>query len=260
MTSDWKALHSLTEAAVCQRCYITHTVLLVFTITYSMSLDSICSLVVLHLQRSGVPGHSLFHPEEEIQPGQLPSRLPPLHHVHPLVDWHQVGPWRTMWVKESSFLRSRAVEYVLLVLSLCFSPEMERQHSFACLVFRNNANAIIQYLIQIQASFLSIAFFGATINSSIHVLMYGYYGLAALGPQVQKYLWWKKYLTIIQMVGFYLRVTYFWISCGCFKKNADVCCHAAAQCHFDKVYLCRCWNIWWNFLRKPFYLQWLNKI
>lgn len=31
--------------------------------------------------------------------------------------------------------------------------------------------------------------------------MYGYYGLAALGPQMQKYLWWKKYLTIIQMVG-----------------------------------------------------------
>lgn len=57
------------------------------------------------------------------------------------------------------------------------------------------------YLIQIQAFYLSAAFFGATINSSIHVLMYGYYGLAALGPQVQKYLWWKKYLTIIQMVG-----------------------------------------------------------
>lgn len=48
---------------------------------------------------------------------------------------------------------------------------------------------------------LSTAFFGATINSSIHVLMYGYYGLAALGPHMQKYLWWKKYLTIIQMVG-----------------------------------------------------------
>lgn len=32
--------------------------------------------------------------------------------------------------------------------------------------------------------------------------MYGYYGLAALGPQMQRYLWWKKYLTIIQMVCF----------------------------------------------------------
>lgn len=50
------------------------------------------------------------------------------------------------------------------------------------------------------------AFFGATINSSIHVLMYGYYGLAALGPHMQKYLWWKKYLTIIQMIQFHVTI------------------------------------------------------
>ncbi|MEQ2270616.1 Elongation of very long chain fatty acids protein 4, partial [Xenotaenia resolanae] len=49
-------------------------------------------------------------------------------------------------------------------------------------------------------------FFGATINSSIHVLMYGYYGMAALGPHMQKYLWWKKYLTIIQMIQFHVTI------------------------------------------------------
>lgn len=30
--------------------------------------------------------------------------------------------------------------------------------------------------------------------------MYSYYFLAALGPGMQKYLWWKKYLTQIQLV------------------------------------------------------------
>ncbi len=29
-----------------------------------------------------------------------------------------------------------------------------------------------------------------------------YYCLAALGPKVRKYLWWKRYLTILQMVSF----------------------------------------------------------
>lgn len=38
------------------------------------------------------------------------------------------------------------------------------------------------------------------MNAAIHVLMYLYYGLASCGPKIQKYLWWKKYLTIIQMV------------------------------------------------------------
>ena len=38
------------------------------------------------------------------------------------------------------------------------------------------------------------------INSFIHFLMYLYYGLAALGPEYQKYLFWKKYMTWMQMV------------------------------------------------------------
>lgn len=42
------------------------------------------------------------------------------------------------------------------------------------------------------------------MNAAIHVLMYLYYGLASCGPKIQKYLWWKKYLTIIQMVRYHL--------------------------------------------------------
>ncbi|GIY34618.1 elongation of very long chain fatty acids protein 7 [Caerostris darwini] len=40
------------------------------------------------------------------------------------------------------------------------------------------------------------------LNSFVHVLMYTYYGLAAMGPSVQKYLWWKEYLTKLQMLQF----------------------------------------------------------
>lgn len=38
------------------------------------------------------------------------------------------------------------------------------------------------------------------INSFVHIVMYFYYFLAALGPNVQKYLWWKRYITVMQMV------------------------------------------------------------
>lgn len=40
------------------------------------------------------------------------------------------------------------------------------------------------------------------VNCFVHVLMYSYYALAAMGPRIQKYLWWKKYLTMIQLVQF----------------------------------------------------------
>lgn len=40
------------------------------------------------------------------------------------------------------------------------------------------------------------------INSTVHVIMYVYYALAAMGPTVSKYLWWKRYLTMIQLVHY----------------------------------------------------------
>lgn len=40
--------------------------------------------------------------------------------------------------------------------------------------------------------------------------MYAYYMLAAMGPKVQKYLWWKKYLTVLQMVSPSLSFECFW--------------------------------------------------
>lgn len=49
--------------------------------------------------------------------------------------------------------------------------------------------------------FYPTAFFGAHINAFIHVVMYMYYGLAACGPKFHKYLWWKRYLTIMQLVS-----------------------------------------------------------
>ncbi|XP_068898145.1 very long chain fatty acid elongase AAEL008004-like isoform X3 [Tenebrio molitor] len=47
-----------------------------------------------------------------------------------------------------------------------------------------------------HASFLGL------LNSFVHMIMYSYYFLSALGPQMQKYLWWKRYLTSLQMVQF----------------------------------------------------------
>ncbi|XP_033864727.1 elongation of very long chain fatty acids protein 1-like [Acipenser ruthenus] len=49
-----------------------------------------------------------------------------------------------------------------------------------------------------------IGSFHAMVNSVVHIIMYFYYGLSAAGPRFQKYLWWKKYMTAIQLVQFVL--------------------------------------------------------
>jgi len=48
------------------------------------------------------------------------------------------------------------------------------------------------------------------LNMGVHIVMYFYYFLSACGPSVQKYLWWKRYLTTLQLVQF---VTFFIHAC-----------------------------------------------
>ncbi|XP_032221888.2 elongation of very long chain fatty acids protein 4 isoform X1 [Nematostella vectensis] len=67
-----------------------------------------------------------------------------------------------------------------------------------------------------------VSYFGAACNSFIHVIMYLYYGLSAMGPSVQKYLWWKRYLTKMQLIQFlaliYMAVYALWHDgCGTHK-------------------------------------------
>lgn len=46
-------------------------------------------------------------------------------------------------------------------------------------------------------------FFLCMFNSFVHTVMYSYYALSAIGPHMQPYLWWKKYLTQLQLVQFF---------------------------------------------------------
>lgn len=45
------------------------------------------------------------------------------------------------------------------------------------------------------------SFFGL-LNTLVHVVMYFYYMMSAMGPKYRKYLWWKQHLTTMQMLQF----------------------------------------------------------
>lgn len=46
--------------------------------------------------------------------------------------------------------------------------------------------------------------FVGIINTFVHVCMYTYYLLAAYDSSYQKNIWWKKYITLLQLVSFLL--------------------------------------------------------
>ncbi|KAH7969913.1 hypothetical protein HPB52_022624 [Rhipicephalus sanguineus] len=60
--------------------------------------------------------------------------------------------------------------------------------------------------------------FSLALNSFVHVVMYTYYLLANMGPSMRKYLWWKKYLTTLQIVQFVIIVVHMsiplFVDCG----------------------------------------------
>jgi len=51
-------------------------------------------------------------------------------------------------------------------------------------------------------------YLGPLCNCFIHTVMYLYYMLSAIGPHMQRYLWWKRYLTRMQLVQFVIVFTY----------------------------------------------------
>ncbi|GFQ89605.1 elongation of very long chain fatty acids protein 2 [Trichonephila clavata] len=74
-------------------------------------------------------------------------------------------------------------------------------HAGLCLIL----NSVLPHVYKAVAYYPLLGF---TINSGIHVIMYTYYGLAAFGPSMKKYLWWKKYLTIVQIAQMFVIIVY----------------------------------------------------
>ena len=74
--------------------------------------------------------------------------------------------------------------------------KIEYLHVHVYLCIRLNSKLISLYLLV-----GGFGTFHAWLNSFIHFMMYTYYGLAGLGPEYQKYLWWKKYMTKMQIVS-----------------------------------------------------------
>ncbi|XP_013134267.1 PREDICTED: elongation of very long chain fatty acids protein 7-like [Papilio polytes] len=63
--------------------------------------------------------------------------------------------------------------------------------------------ATLYYLHKPSDHFVGVGF----MNSFVHVIMYAYYGLSAMGPQFAKFVWWKKHLTKIQLIQFILVIS-----------------------------------------------------
>ncbi|XP_057697934.1 elongation of very long chain fatty acids protein 4-like [Corythoichthys intestinalis] len=68
----------------------------------------------------------------------------------------------------------------------------------------HHATMVLNWWFAIKYTAGGQSFFVGMLNSLVHSVMYTYYGLAAIGPHMHKYLWWKSYLTCLQLFQFVL--------------------------------------------------------
>ncbi|XP_075547127.1 very long chain fatty acid elongase 7-like isoform X2 [Dermacentor variabilis] len=86
-------------------------------------------------------------------------------------------------------------ETVFFVLRKKFG-QVSGLHVFHHCVIAWNMWICVTYGAQAQTIFVTC------MNTLVHLVMYSYYFLAALGPCAQPFLWWKRYLTQVQLVQF----------------------------------------------------------
>ncbi|KAF6203473.1 hypothetical protein GE061_001804 [Apolygus lucorum] len=99
-------------------------------------------------------------------------------------------------------LRIFYINKLLDLIDTLFFILRKKQNQITFLHVYHHVNMVITTFCSAMIFREEMSMMFATLNSVTHVVMYSYYFLAACGPSVQKYLWWKKYITSIQILQF----------------------------------------------------------
>ncbi|XP_035444766.2 elongation of very long chain fatty acids protein F [Spodoptera frugiperda] len=121
------------------------------------------------------------------------------------------GLWHTTCYCERDGLREQLLDgshyyFLTKVLELtdtiCFVLRKRQRQVTFLHVYHHSIMVMATWAIVKYSRTDNTVFLGV-INSLVHVVMYAYYGLSVF-PELHRFLWWKKYITQMQLVQFSL--------------------------------------------------------
>lgn len=130
---------------------------------------------------------------------------------------------------ENMFFLNRAWYYMLMkageMLDTLFFVLLKKETHLSFLHILHHSLALWSVWLVLTLGLTGQVYSFPLLNSAVHVVMYGYYALAALGPGYRKHLWWKKYVTLFQ-IGQFLAL------------SLHALIPAIVDCGFPKVLAC----------------------
>lgn len=139
----------------------------------------------------GAPRHGVLRVAQEGKANHVSSYVPSYRDANDIVGRYEILSRRPRYFYRYVRVRNNITciisIFYLLPIALSLVPFIF--HSF------NNQESNHTYWFDTYS-------LAGIINSFVHIIMYTYYLLAALLPhhQYHRYLWWKKYITTLQMV------------------------------------------------------------
>lgn len=97
---------------------------------------------------------------------------------------------------------------VMDLLDTVFFVLRKKQSHISFLHVYHHANMVLFSWVYLKYIKGEQGAFVGWLNALVHTIMYSYYFLSALGPHMQKYLWWKRYITKLQMTQFVIIIVY----------------------------------------------------
>ncbi|XP_054159945.1 elongation of very long chain fatty acids protein 4-like [Oppia nitens] len=116
----------------------------------------------------------------------------------PTKDDHSVAIQQQIW----SFYLYYCTKFVDLLDTVFFVLRKKYSQITTLHVYHHTAVPVLGWMtFWYRFNVPSITLF-ALLNSLVHMVMYSYYALSALGPRIQPFLWWKRYITQLQLLQF----------------------------------------------------------
>ena len=90
---------------------------------------------------------------------------------------------------------------ILDFLDTVFFVLAKKQSHVSFLHVYHHVVVVLTAYIYLRSGWAPCIYYASLLNSLVHIVMYSYYFLSTF-PELKPYLWWKKYLTVLQISQF----------------------------------------------------------